>query len=305
MKVTPLMICRTKYVDYNDPVFCAASDLSNEFQKNLHDIIINGNNLKFTDECKVFVSNNSHIIIGKVLYIKKLPISIDDSLDKEAEGRSAWGFIGGSIVRSDYEKEGKILDLPIQFYIDAYTRCLYENHWRESVFHGPYCYEAIETDMDTLDDITQAFEEEQIPIYLDTKNAVLFQIAIKKTLEGQSVAFCSNEEFNAAEALIKRALNFTTVSSANYNDQVESYKKISTNKKREESVFKRNSQLSQNSSCTFIEELRSLCEKYNYPTPQEQDYKKGNKRLKGYFIVTGYSEEPENESFLGKIFGGR
>lgn len=299
MRVTPLMICRTKYVDYNDPVFCAAPDLDVDLQKKLHDIIINGNNLKFANECKVFISDSTHVVIGKVVYIKKLFLTIDDSLDKESDGRSAWGFIGGSINRSEYVDSGQLLDLPDDFYKNVYTHCLYENHWRELDFHGPYVFEPFDVNMVLLNDTSEHFVEGAIPIYPDKFNNTIFLLAVKKTLKGGKVSFCSNEEFNAANAINKKALTFATVSEDNIKDQIESLKKSNN----VTSYSQYDTRYRPNNSSSFIDDLNSLCRKYNYSFPQKKSYKQGNYIISGYFIETEAVEAPEEKSWLDKILG--
>lgn len=107
MLVSPILICRTKYVDYQNPVFCAPPDMDDAVLHHLHDDIIKGNNIKVIDnhENKVFISTHQWILIGKIMEICQLGKSLDTSLDKEEGGRSAWGFIGGVISRKDYIAE--------------------------------------------------------------------------------------------------------------------------------------------------------------------------------------------------------
>ena len=298
MRVSPLMICRTKYVDYNDPTFCAASNLDINLQKKLHDIIINGNNLKFADECKVFISDSTHIVIGKVLYIKKLNLNVDDSLDKESGGRSAWGFIGGSINRTEYVNAGQLLDLPEDYYKNVYTQCLYDNHWRENDFRGPYIYEPLDINMMLLDDISEPFAESAIPIYPDKYNKKIFCLAIKKTLEGGKISFCSNEEFNAANAIDKKALTFATVSDNNIKDQIESFKKLNSTI----SYSQHDTRYRSNNDSSFIDDLNSLCRKYNMSQPQKKRFQQGNLIVSGYFIEIASEEVPEEKWPWDKFF---
>lgn len=299
MKVSPLMICRTKYVDYHNPVFCAASNLNEDLQKRLHDIIINGNNLKFADECKVFISDSTHVVIGKVMYIKKLNLSLDDSLDKETLGRSAWGFIGGSINRSEYVNAGQLLDLPDDYYKNVYIHYLYNNHWLEDKFQGPYIYNPLDVHMMLLDDASEPFVENIVPIYPDKLNNTIFCIAIKKTLKGENTSFCSNEEFNAATAINKKALTLATVSDSNIKEQVEALKKSVTLPPSSP-----NTPLDQpQNDSQFIDELNDLCMKYHYHRPYKKSFKQDGYILSGFFIETAYEVIPKEKNFIGKIFG--
>lgn len=88
MLASPILICRTKYVDYPNPVFCSPSNVDDEVLRNLHNDIIKGNNLKVIEkrENKVFISTTQWIIIGKVTEICQLEKSLDTSLDKEEGG---------------------------------------------------------------------------------------------------------------------------------------------------------------------------------------------------------------------------
>lgn len=295
MKVIPLLICRTKYVDYNNPTFCGASDLAGDTIRQLHDVIIKGNNLKYTSECKVFICDNTHIIMGKVMYIHNLGLSIDDSLDKEKDGRRAWGFIGGSIKRSDYITSKVLLDLPENYYIEAYTKCLFEQHWLEERFTGPYFYEPFEVNMVQLEDLAIPFPESDIPIYHSSKNEILLRYAMKRAIGGCMVAFCSNEEFNAAECINSQALDFTTVSEDNLNAQQEAYRRIS--QKKNAPRYQDNYRVSTNPSKgttvypnknSFEDELKKLCEIYGYrPLPLEE------RGLVGFYIITGHKEQKE------------
>lgn len=304
MKVTPILICRTKYVDYNDPVFCAPTDISNSITKSLHDIIIKGNNLKYANECKVLISDNQHVIIGKVLYVRQLDTQFDISLDKEKDGRSAWGFIGGVLQRKEYVERKQILDLPESYYIKAYKECLYDEHWCEKKFCGPYIYGAFDIDMEVLPDLDSTLLiSSEVPIFSSSMNDSLFAYAAKQTIKGKAVAFCSNEEFNAAEAITKGALTYATVSEGNLREQVESYKRTIVERER----VKRNVNNSDDRTCVknreqhvkesyFYQELFALCQKYGYELKILPD----KCEVCGYFVFKGANNKNKKDNSFKK-----
>lgn len=302
MKVTPILICRTKYVDYNDPVFCAPTDISNSVTKSLHDIIIKGNNLKYAKECKVFISDNQHVIIGKVLYIRQLDAQIDISLDKEKDGRSAWGFIGGVLQRKEYVERKQIFDLPESYYIQAYKECLYDEHWCEEKFGGPYIYGSFDVDMEVLPDLDSMLHiSNEVPIFSSSMNDSLFVYAAKQTINGKAVAFCSNEEFNASEAITKGALTYATVSESNLHGQVDSYKRIIAGRESAKRNVNKtnnrefvNNQGPQDKESDFYQELFILCKKYGYVLQRLPN----KYEVCGYYVVTGINNKKDN--FLKK-----
>lgn len=302
MKVIPILICRTKYVDYNDPVFCAPTDISNSITKSLHDIIIKGNNLKYANECKVFISDNQHIIIGKVLYIRQLDTQLDVSLDKEKDGRSAWGFIGGVLQRKEYIERKQILDLPESYYIQAYKKCLYDEHWAEEKFGGPYTYGAFDIDMEVLPDLDSSLHiSNEVPIFSSSMNDDLFRFVAEQTIKGKTLAFCSNEEFNASEAITAGALTYATVSESNLRGQVESYKRTIA----ERNKAKRNTNNSDNRECTrnheqhdkescFYQELSTLCKNYGYELGLLPD----KYEVCGFVVITGVNNKNRKDDRL-------
>lgn len=308
MKVIPILICRTKYVDYNDPVFCAPIDISNSITKSLHDVIIKGNNLKCAKvkECKVFISDNQYVIIGKVLSIRQLDTQLDVSLDKEKDGRPAWGFIGGVLQRKEYVERKQILDLPESYYVRAYKECLYDEHWREEKFSGPYIYEAFDIDMEILPDLDSSLHiSNEVPIFSSSMNDDLFRFVAEQTIKGEAVAFCSNEEFNASEAITKGALTYATVSESNLRGQVESYKRTIA----ERNKAKINANSSNNGECTrnheqhdkescFYQELSTLCKNYGYELGLLPD----KCEVCGFVVITGANNKHrKDDCFIGKV----
>lgn len=280
MNVYPILICRTKYVDYNNPVFCAPVDINYSIVKSLHDVIIKGENLRYMKannlqsdkECKVFISNDQYIIIGKALFIRKLGDSFDVSLDKETDGRNAWGFIGGVLSRKEYVAEQKILDLPEEYYVQAYNECLYDSHWYEKEFKGPYISKVFDIKMETLPKLKYSLNiSKETPIFSSSMNDSLFRYVAEQTIEGKSVAFCSNEEFNAAKAIIEGALTYATVSESNLHDQIESFKRAITAKRKKTVEYVNNHSCGEcteshdnNKEKDFDQELSQLCKEYDY-----------------------------------------
>lgn len=318
MNVYPILICRTKYVDYNNPVFCAPVDINNSIVKSLHDVIIKGENLRYmkanslqsNKECKVFISNDQYIVIGKALFIRKLGDSFDVSLDKEADGRDAWGFIGGILSRKEYVAEQKILDLPEEYYVQAYNECLYDSHWSEKEFKGPYISKAFDIKMETLPNLEYPLNiSKETPIFPSSMNDSLFRYVAEQTIKGKSVAFCSNEEFNAAKAIIKGALTYATVSESNLHDQIESYQRAITakRKKTEEYVNNRSGgectdSHDNNKEKVFYQELSLLCKKYGYKLRRLSD----RYDVCGFVIITGVNnsnKSKKDDSFIDKVLG--
>lgn len=276
MKVSPILICRTKYVDYQNPVFCSPHDMDMDDAvfHHLHDDIIKGNNIKFIDnhENKVFISTRKWILIGKVMEICQLGESLDTGLDKDEGGRSAWGFIGGVISREAYLAKDGYLDLPDTYYSHVYKKCLYDDHWFEREFNGPYRYGYIDIQMELIQgiDAYDVTHDENIPIFSDKMNDNIFVLAIKDTRDGKCVAFCSNEEFNAAKNVSSGILTYTTVSDQRIKGQIECYKQLKNKKRQVKNVHVERD---------FYSELVKLCEDFGYkPVPKE------DKEFKGYFI---------------------
>ena len=74
--------------------------------------------------------------------------------------------------------------------------------------------------------------DENIPIFSDKMNDNIFVLAIKDTRDGKCVAFCSNEEFNAAINVSSGILTYTTVSDQRIKGQIEYYKQLKNKKRR-------------------------------------------------------------------------
>lgn len=296
MLASPILICRTKYVDYPNPVFCSPSNVDDEILRNLHNDIIKGNNLKVIEkrENKVFISTTQWIIIGKVTEICQLEKSLDTSLDKEEGGRSAWGFVGAVISRKDYVAEKDFLDLPDDYYLRAYKKYLYDEHWleEEKDCHVPYRYDAVDVQMKRIHelDFSSIVQNRDIPIFSDTLNDNVFVLAIKDTLDGKCVSFCSNEEFNAAENVSKGVLTYTTVSEQRIKGQIEHYKQLQNVQRHSQSIHAKRD---------FYSELVKLCEDFGYKPILTE-----NKKFKGYFIPIEQKvciDEDKNNIFIKKI----
>lgn len=294
MLVSPILICRTKYVDYQNPVFCAPPDMDDAVLHHLHDDIIKGNNIKVIDnhENKVFISTHQWILIGKIMEICQLGKSLDTSLDKEEGGRSAWGFIGGVISRKDYIAEDGYVDLPDTYYSHVYKKCLYDEHWLESEFNGPYRYDSIDIQMELIKgiDAYDVTHDENIPIFSDKMNDNIFVLAIKDTRDGKCVAFCSNEEFNAAINVSSGILTYTTVSDQRIKGQIEYYKQLKNKKRQVKNVHVKRD---------FYSELVKLCEDFGYKPVLTE-----NKKFKGYFIPIEQKvciDEDKNNIFIKKF----
>ena len=293
MLASPILICRTKYVDYPNPVFCSPSNVDDEVLRNLHDDIIKGNNLKVIEkrENKVFISTTQWIIIGKVTEICQLEKSLDTSLDKEEGGRSAWGFVGAVISRKDYVAEKDFLDLPDDYYLRAYKKYLYDEHWleEEKDCHVPYRYDAVDVQMKRIHelDFSSIVQNRDIPIFSDTLNDNVFVLAIKDTLDGKCVSFCSNEEFNAAENVSKGVLTYTTVSEQRIKGQIEHYKQLQNVQRHSQSIYAKRD---------FYTELVKLCNDYGYDVHQIED-----KKIKGYFIPIKEKKFSDENSYKNTI----
>lgn len=288
MKVFPILICRTKYIDYQNPVFCAPKALSPIIAKNLHDDIVRGNNIKRDGgECKILISDRHQIVIGKVLVIqKKFSDKFDTSFDKETGGRNAWGFIGGVISCDEYIKENSILDLPESYYEQAYKECLYDSHWLEDTFTGPYNSECIDVEMVSLQNANSSFEVGSVPIFSDSMNKEVFVYAIKQILKGEMVAYCSNAEYNAAQAINSGILTLATVSSNLLQTHIDTYKKYQQNQKQKQEQKRKQNQQDKGTepkfkdrfdyknitNTSFVNELSLLCKKYGYVCQSNKEY---------------------------------
>ena len=218
MNVSPIFIARTKYIDFEKPVFCAPSDVNQDLLNRLHGLV-DAYNLKMAPSgipySTIIINDNSHIIIGRLMCVESMEgSSLDYSLDEEKDGRKAWAFIGGVLLRAQYSSESKIQTLPDEYYLRSYVKYLYEPHWLdEGEFKGPYKYPYENISMSELRDAQQDYSCGNI--YEDSLNSDLISYVLGQILLGEIISCSTNAEFTASDDIMKKQLSFATVSSSN------------------------------------------------------------------------------------------
>jgi hypothetical protein len=222
---SPLLICRTKYIDYpTGKPFCCPEDLDLRNFELLVAMMRNGDNLSpIIRSCKIFINDGVHCIIGKYgklsVFLTNTDKAIDLSLDKATGGREPWGFIGAVIKTSDFISFGKGFDFPDSYYLNTYEKYLYYDHWIEQQFIGTYHYPYVEEAIELID-ITNSNpgkSENGYIIEIDDKNSSLFTLAVECALKGEKVSFCTNAEYNASRLIFENKVDIVTVSAKNLN----------------------------------------------------------------------------------------
>lgn len=225
IKSSPVILCRTKYIDYKEQGFIWPQDFNRETFNLLVHLMHNGHNLGSIESNKVFIHDGTHCLIGKIGFLnnllsEKLAKSIDLSLDKEREGRMSWGFIGVAIRINDFIHNKSNIDLSDDYYSYLYKAYLYDNHWldREPI-NGPYnypyedvCFVEKNIEQNTLNKFNTG--KEWI-LESDKCNEELFNLAIYKALQNEIVSYCSNAEYNAHQLIREHKVNIVTASDSN------------------------------------------------------------------------------------------
>lgn len=223
MKVAPILICRTKYNDFKYPVFCAPNDVSEQSLQKLNNSINAQEHIYSPNKSNFIVfSDTNHIIIGKVIGIKELSLGKLDSMLKDGDTlRPAWGFVGGAILRSDYQQLGVVSTLPDNYYLECYLQSLYSTHWEEDICSAPY--------QSVYSDITlQKIEAKELPeygeIFEDIYNDNVIWYTLSEIIKGsKNIHSCyTNAEFSAAKKIISNIISITTVSRNNLSIQKKS-----------------------------------------------------------------------------------
>lgn len=225
MKVSPILICRTKYNDFNSSgrPFCAPTDVSEETIYRLQ-CIVDGNAIMFCHHCDLVLTDEKHIILGRVISIGELEIDdIDLSLDKEVGGRIPWGFIGGAMSIEDYRVHNRIEYLSADFYSEAYKEYLYDPHWLdgENSHDEQYIYPYVDKALESLPNSSTEMDYDfySNPLQCNKNNLSLLLFVLSEILKGKHLSFCSNCEFKAADLIFEGILDFATVSEGNLLSQ--------------------------------------------------------------------------------------
>lgn len=225
MKISPVLICRTKHKDFNSSgrPFCAPTDLSEETIYRLQRIV-DGNAIMFCHHCDLVLSDEKHILFGRVISIGELEIdNIDLSLDKEVGGRIPWGFIGCAMSIEEYRIHNRIEYLPTDFYSEAYKEYLYVPHWLdgEDTNDEQYIYPYVDKSLEPLLNSSTEMDYDLYsnPLQSNINNLPLLFFVLSEILKGKRLSYCSNCEFKAAELIYEGVLDFATVSEGNLLSQ--------------------------------------------------------------------------------------
>ena len=306
IRCSPIIICRTKYIDYpTGRPFCCPEDLSLQNFELLISMMNNGQNLSHNiTECKIFINDNNHCIIGKYGYIedvidKTTNFSLDFMLDNV---KPAWGFIGAVIKTNDFISFGKSFDLLDSCYTNAYIEYLYKEHWLEHQFTGTYHYPYVEETVQLIStensEITKS--DNGYIIETDDKNSLLFSFAVECALKGEKISFCTNAEYNASRLISENKVDIVTVSTKNLGMHKTALQKPKKEIQKEDVVIEKDSEHKIVHSFDNKERIKSEQEEEYYQEQQQ------NIRYCKFFGMYWCLEKTENnESLFEIILGNR
>ena len=285
MKTAPIIISRTKSVDYNG-FFCLPADLMDSkilmrirntvYANDLH--LNNGDNR----QVRVIISDKTHVIIGIISIIEDIiGKDIDLHLDNYTSKRTLWGFIGGAIKINDFRKHPHAVDLDSSFFRKAFMEIVYAQHWMDGIFEGPYISSYEEAETIDISETESPFPLNE-QIISSEKNIQAVNFILNAIHDGKNLSLVTNADYSATKSILNEYVDFASVSIA----KVEKVRiALKEKQKAKQSV---SSQTPKHNVKTdhmeFQQKLHKLCEQYQMKL--DIIWNKENRKLIDKWVVT-------------------
>lgn len=291
MKAAPVIICRTRKVDY-DGFFCHPSDVEETgiLTKLRNSIYANDLHLlSGPQKClKIVICDNTHVIIGRMMIIiDAVGKDCDLQLDHQASSRTLWGFIGAVFKRRDYQSNVQAFDVDDLYYKDVFIDKVYKEHWDDEKFSGPYrtLYEDIP--IVEIGETNNPFHNDEY-IISSEYNEAAYNYVLSAIHKGNVVSLCTNAEYSASESIFRDYVTYATVNPSRLDKM-----RYSLNDKKRIETHSKGGSFAVNSKDGFIEQLKELCDSYGvFYEPVRKDGKRG------WFIAI---DEDKRECKISKI----